>query len=185
MHTLFIILVNFCLIFGQNHEQEDIFQQDRTILPLKEGLKQHLESDPVTSTILTSIYSQNFSEEVINLLHLSMNSLLVTSSLFASSDLENYANKFTMPRAPNAIQSEVESRIVHLRLSAPDVKDFQTAYKVRGNEIGNLINTKFGTHYSGGHFVSRSNQEKVSLASLLSLDEILSPLRRQTVHTLL
>ena len=72
-----------------------------------------------------------------------------------------------------------------MRLPALDVKAFQTAYRARGNEIGNLINTKFGTHYSGGHFVSRSSQEKESLASLLPLDEILSPLRRQTVHTLL
>ena len=54
-----------------------------------------------------------------------------------------------------------------------------------GNEIGSLINTKFGTHYSGGKFVSKSSQEKESLVSLLSLDEILSPLRRQTVHTVL
>ena len=72
-----------------------------------------------------------------------------------------------------------------MRLPAPDVKAFQTAYRARGNEIGSLINTKFGTHYSGGHFVSRSNQEEESLASLLSLDKFLSPLRRQTVHTLL
>ena len=62
---------------------------------------------------------------------------------------------------------------------------FQNAYKAKGDEIGNLINTKFGTHYNGGHFVSRSSQEKESLASLLSLDEILSPLRRQTIHKLL
>ena len=54
-----------------------------------------------------------------------------------------------------------------------------------GNEIGSLINTKFGTHYSGGKFVSKSSQEKESLASLLSLDDILSLYRRQTVHTLL
>ena len=121
MHTLFIILVNFCFIFGQDHEQENISQQDRTIMTLSEGLKQHLASVSITSTILTSIYSQNFSGEVINLLHLSLNNLLVTSSLFASSDLDNYANKFTMNRAPDAIQSEVESKIVHLRLPAEDV----------------------------------------------------------------
>ena len=90
-----------------------------------------------------------------------------------------------MNRAPDSIQSDVESMLVHLRLPAEDVLAFQNAYKAKGNEIGNLINTKFGTHYSGGHFVSRSNQEKESLASLLSLDEILSPLRRETVHTLL
>ena len=107
MHTLFIILVNFCLIFGQNHEQEDTSQQDRTILPLDEGLKHYLESDSVTSTFLTSIYSQNFTGEVINLLHLSLSNLLVTSSLFASSDLDNYANKFTMHEAPDVIHSEV------------------------------------------------------------------------------
>ena len=51
-----------------------------------------------------------------------------------------------MPRAPDAIQSEVESRIVHLRLPAQDVKDFQTAYRARGDEIGNLNNTKFRTN---------------------------------------
>ena len=121
----FIILVNFCLIFSQDHEQEDIPQQDRTILPLNEGLKQYLESDSITSTILTSIYSQNFTEEVINLLHLSLNNLLVTSSLFASSDLDNYANKFTMYKAPDAIQSEVERKSVYLRLPAPDSPFFQ------------------------------------------------------------
>ena len=70
---------------------------------------------------------------------------------------------------------------MHLRLPAQDVKDFQTAYRAKGDEIGNLINTKFSTNYNGGHFVSRSNQEEESLASLLSLDEIQSPLRRQTV----
>ena len=154
MDTLFIVLVNFCLTFGQHHEQEDTFQTDRTILPLNEGLKQHLESDSVTSTILASIYSQNFSEEVINLLHLSMNNFLITSSLFASSDLENYANEYTLPKAPDAIQSEVESKLVHLRLPAQDVKDFQSAYRAKGDEIGNLINNKFRTSYNRGHFVS-------------------------------
>ena len=109
MHTFFIILVNFCFIFGQDYERENISQQDRTILPLDEGLKQYLESDSITSTILTSIYSQNFSGEVINLLHLSLNNLLVTSSLFASSDLDNYVNNFTIYKAPDAIQSEVET----------------------------------------------------------------------------
>ena len=157
MHILFIILLTFCLIFGQNHEQEDTSQQDRTILPLDEGLKHCLESDSITSTILTSIYSQNFSGEVINLLHLSLNNLLVTSSLFASSDLDNYANKFTMNRAPDAIQSEVETKLVHLRLPADDVFALQNAYKDKGYEIGSLMNTKFGTYYSGGKFVSKSS----------------------------
>ena len=72
-----------------------------------------------------------------------------------------------------------------MRLPAEDVLAFQNAYKAKGNEIGSLINTKFGTYYSGGKFVSKSSQEKESLASLLSLDEILSPFRRQTFHTLL
>ena len=96
-------------------------------MPLNEGLKQYLESDSITSTILTSIYSQNFTEEVINLLHLSLNNLLVTSSLFASSDLDNYANKFTMNKAPDAIQSEVETKLVHLRLPTEDVLTLQNA----------------------------------------------------------
>ena len=90
-------------------------------MPLSEGLKQHLASDPITSTILSSVYAQNFSGELINLLHLSLNNLLVTSSLFASSDLDNYANEFTINKAPDAIQSEVETKLVHLRLPTEDV----------------------------------------------------------------
>ena len=96
-------------------------------MPLNEGLKQHLELDSITSTILSSIYSQNFSGEVINLLHLSLNNLLVTSSLFASSNLDNYGNKFTMNKAPDVIQIEVETKLVHLRLPTEDVLTLQNA----------------------------------------------------------
>ena len=96
-------------------------------MPLNEGLKQHLASDSITSIILTSIYAQNFSREVINLHHLSLNNLLVTSSLYASSDLDNYTNKFTMNRAPDAIQSEVETKLVYLRLPMEDVLALQNA----------------------------------------------------------
>ena len=84
----------------------------------------------------------------------------MTSSLFASSDLDNYANKFTMNKAPDAIQSEVETKLVHLRLPTEDVLTLQNAYKAKGNKIGSLINTKFRTHYSGGKFVSKSSQKR-------------------------
>ena len=65
------------------------------------------------------------------MLHLSMNNFLIISSLFASSDLDNYANVYKLPKASDAIQSEVESKLLHLRLPAQDVKDFQTAYLAR------------------------------------------------------
>ena len=114
MYSFFINLVSFCLICGQSHRQENDPQQNRVIKPLSESLKQHLEADPLTNTILTSVYELGFSDEIKNLLHLSLNNLLVTSSLFASSDLANYADKFIMNQDPDTIQKEVDARLIHL-----------------------------------------------------------------------
>ena len=79
----------------------------------------------------------------------------------------------------------METRILHEQLDSAGISEFQELYRAKSTEIGRVINSKFGTDYNGGVFVSKNSNEKESLANLLSIEEIINPVRRQTVHTLL
>ena len=149
------------------------------------SLKEYLQSDTYTTEILSSIIQLGFSDELKSILHLTLNNLLITSSVFASTNVENYSNKFALNQSPDIIQQELETRVLHEQLDSAGIREFQRLYSAKSNSLGEVINAKFGTDYTGGVFVSKSSNEKESLADLLSIEEIINPVRKLTVHTLL
>ena len=91
MHALLIKLVLCCLIFKSYGQEEEIIKS------LGDSIKDYLDSDPITLNILGQVYAQTLTSEMRNMLHLSLNNLLITTQLFTSNDPNTYANNYTLP----------------------------------------------------------------------------------------
>ena len=183
MFAHFIKFAFFHLITSTRLRRQSNPEGQREIKPLDATLKEYLQSDTYTADILTSIIQLGLSNELKSLLHLSLNNLLITNSVFASSNVDNYSNRFSLNQSPDIIQQELEARVLSEHLDANGIKEFQDLYKAKSNILGQAINAKFGTNYDGGFFVSKSSNVKESLADLLSIEEIINPVRKVTVHT--
>ena len=83
----------FHLITSSRPERQSDSEDQREIKPLDESLKEYLQSDTYTTATLTSIYELGLSDELKSIFHLTLNNLLITSSVFASTNVENYSNK--------------------------------------------------------------------------------------------
>ena len=59
---------------------------------------------------------------------------------------------------------------------------YKNYYAILSNEITSAVNHQFETQFSGGKVTT--NDSKESIASLLTLDELISPLRVHTFNTL-
>ena len=185
MFALFIKFAFFHLITSTRLRRQSNPEGQREIKPLDATLKEYLQSDTYTAEILTSIIQLGLSNELKSLLHLSLNNLLITNSVLASSNVENYSNRFSLNQSPDIIQQELETRVLSEQLDQTGIKEFQSLYRAKSNILGEAINAEFGTNYDGGFFVSKSSNVKESLADLLSIEEIINPVRKLTVHTLL
>ena len=178
MFALFIKFAFFHLITSTRLIRQSNPEDQREIKPLDASLKEYLQSDTYTAEILTSIIQLGLTNELNSLLHLSLNNLLITNSVFASTNVENYSNKFALNQSPDIIQQELETRVLHKQLDSAGISEFQRLYRAKSTTLGEVINTKFGTDYNGGVFVSKNSNEKESLANLLSIEEIINPVRR-------
>ena len=104
MFALFIKFAFFHFITSSRLKRQSDSEDQREIKPLDESLKEYLQADSYTTAILASIYELGLSKELKSILHLTLNNLLITSSMFASIFLENYSNKFALIISPDAIQ---------------------------------------------------------------------------------
>ena len=86
MFAFFINFVLFHLITSQSLEGESNPQDQREVKYLDESLKEYLEADSYTTAILASIYKLGLSDELKSKLHLTLNNVLITSSMFASTN---------------------------------------------------------------------------------------------------
>ena len=76
--------------------------QDET-LSLEDSILTHLNSDSTTKEILKGIYDRPMTPQFKSLLHLSLNNLLISSKVFASTDSEDSSG---LPQAADNIQQE-------------------------------------------------------------------------------
>ena len=79
MNSLGLFLL-FCIALDSSNQEE--------IITLEERIKTHLNEDPTTKQILAGIYSQPdfVTPQFKSLLHLSLNNLLISNEVFASTD---------------------------------------------------------------------------------------------------
>ena len=60
--------------------------QDEIIESLEDRILNHLNNDPTTKDILTGIYNRPMTPQFRRLLHLSLNNLLISNEVLASTD---------------------------------------------------------------------------------------------------
>ena len=139
-----------------------------------EGAKKFLQNDQVTVKIVQELLNLNFNPEVKALMHMIFNQLLIVRWLFSHDEVELRA----MPSFP---QLEFD-RIVNSLATSNEKSAFQLESNILTTEIADSINPAFSTNYSGGVLTLEGQIE--DLATVLPDEEIISPLRLGTVHTL-
>merc|ERR1711895_386377 len=162
-----IQVVIFVLTLVQGDETE------REVIDV-EGAKKFLQDDQVTVKIVKELLNLNFNPEVKALMHMIFNQLLIVRWLFSHDKVELRA----MPQFP---QLEFD-RIVDSLATSDEKSAFQLESNILTTEIADSINPAFSTNYSGGVLTLEGQIE--DLATVLPNEEIISPLRLETVHTL-
>ena len=167
MRTYSILVVIFVLTLVQGNETE------REVIDV-EGAKKFLQDDQVTVKIVQELLNLNFNPEVKALMHMIFNQLLIVRWLFSHDKVELRA----MPQFP---QLEF-GRILDSFATSDEKSAFQLESNILTTEIADFINPAFSTNYSGG--VQTLEGQTEDLATVLPDEEIISPLRMGTVHTL-
>ena len=140
----------------------------------EEVARKLLQDDQITVRIVQELLKLNFNPEVKALMHLLFNQLLVVRKLFSQGIVQLRA----MPQFP-----ELElDRIMDSLASSEEKSAFQLEQNILITEIPDSINSAFTTNYSGGAQTKEGQNE--DLATVLPDEEIISPFRIGTVHTL-
>ena len=167
---LFLLL---CMALDNSNQDE--------LITLEDKIKAHLERDPITKQLLAGIYSQPdfVTPQFKSLLHLSLNNLLISNEIFASTDTEG---SLGLPQAADNVQQQNEM-LLNL-LNTDDERDkFKEEYASLTSEIASAVDQKYDTQFNGGFVANYTVTE--SIASLLTLDEIQTPLRVHSFNTLI
>ena len=167
MRTNLILVVLFVLTLVQGEDTE------REVIDV-EVAKKFLQDDQVTVKIVQELLNLNFNPEVKALMHMIFNQLLIVRWLFSHEKVELRA----MPQFP---QLEFD-RIVDSLATSDEKSAFQLESNILTTEIADSINSAFTTNYSGGAQTIEGQNE--DLATVLPDEEIISPLRMGTIHTL-
>ena len=166
MEIYSIVVVIFVLTFVQGDETE-LGTSD------SEGAKTFLQNDEVTVKIVNELLDLGFNPQVQAIMHMLFNHLLIVRWLFSHDDVELKS----MPQFP-----QLESERVFESLSTDEEKEaFKLERSILIRDIAGFINPVFSTNYSGGAMVI---DEIENLAHVLPPEEMISPLRYGTIHTL-
>ena len=159
---LFLLL---CVAFDSSNQNE--------LITLEDKIKAHLERDSITKQLLAGIYSQPefVTPQFKTLLHLSLNNLLISNEIFASTDTEG---SLGLPQAADNVQQQNEM-LLNLLSTDDERNKFKDEYTSLTSEIASDVDHKYDTQFNGGYIANYTVTE--SIASLLTLDEIQSPLR--------
>ena len=159
----------------------DYSNQDEEVITLEDKIKNHLDQDPITKQLLAGIYSQPdlVTPQFKTLLHLSLNNLLVSNEIYASTDTEGSVG---FPQAADSIQQQNEV-VLNLLNTDDERNEFKDEYTSLTSEIASAVDLKYDTQFQGGFVADYATTESIS--SLLTLDEIQSPLRVHTFNTLI
>ena len=140
----------------------------------EEVARKLLQDDQITVRIVQELLKLNFNPEVLALMHLLFNQLLVVRQLFSHEKVQLRA----MPQFP---QLEFD-RIIDSLASSDEKSAFQLEHNILITEIADSFNSAFTTNYSGCAQTKEGQNE--DLATVLPDEEIISPFRIGTVHTL-
>ena len=163
-----LIMVGLMLLIfvrGDTTESSEISEEDA---------KKLLQEDQITVKIIEELLKLNFNREELALMHLLFNQLLVVRQLFSHEKVQLQA----MPKFP---QLEFQRILASLN-SSEEKSAFQLYHDIIKAEIADSINTAFANNYNGGGQIRTGQNE--ALATVLPDEEVLSPLRIGTVHTL-
>ena len=113
------------------------------IISLEEKIKTHLNEDPTTKQILAGIYSQPdfVTPQFKSLLHLSLNNLLISNEVFASTDPQD---SLGLPQAADNIQKENE-KLLNLVDTQEERDEYKDEYGSLTSEIAAAVNQEYGT----------------------------------------
>ena len=115
--------------------------QEESIESLRDRITSHLNADPTTKNILTGIYNRPMTEQFKGLLHLSLNNLLVSNEILASTNPEASPG---LQQAADNIQKENEEMLNHL--GSPEERDkYKNDYIILSNEIAAAVDQKYDT----------------------------------------
>ena len=105
--------------------------------------------------------------------------MLISNEVFASTEPQG---SLGLPQAADNIQQENE-KLLNLLSTEEERQECKDEYASLSSEIAAAVNQEYDTQFDGG-FVAKDTVTE-SIASLLTLDEIQSPLRVHTFNTLL
>ena len=111
-------------------------QEETTPETLGDRIKAYLDSDPTTKTILEGIYNRPMTDQFKGLLHLSLNNLLVSNEILASTTPEESPG---LRQAPDFIQKENQDVLKHFD-SEEKREKYKSDYEILSNEIAAEIN---------------------------------------------
>ena len=133
------LLLFFCMAFDCSNQDE--------IVTLEDKIKTHLNEDPITKQLLAGIYSQEdfVTPQFKTLLHLSLNNLLISNEIYASTDPEG---SLGLPQAGDNIQQENEM-LLNLLNTEDDRSQFKDEYASLTSEIASAVDHKYGTQFTG------------------------------------
>ena len=120
--------------------------QNDPIVSLEDRILTHLNNDPTTKDILTGIYNRPMTPQFRSLLHLSLNNLLISNEVLASTDPNGSSG---LQQAADNIQQENE-KLLNLLGSQQERDKYKQEYTSLSNEIANIINQKYDTQFEEG-----------------------------------
>ena len=165
VNLIMVSLILLTFVRGETTERADLDEEEA---------KKLLQEDQITVKIVQELLKLNLNPEVLALMHLLFNQLLVVRQLFSHEKVQLQA----MPQFP---QLEFQ-RILASHISSEEKSAFQLDHDIITTEIADSINTAFATNYNGGGQIRTGQNE--ALATVLPDEEVLSPFRIGTVHTL-
>ena len=140
--------------------------QDEIIESLEDRILNHLNNYPTTKTILAGIYKRPMTPQFKGMLHLSLNNLLISNEVLASTDPDGSSG---LQQAADNIQKQNEELLN--QLGSQEERDrYKQEYASLSNEIATVVDQKYDTQISGGCVTTKNVKE--SIASLLTLDEV-------------
>ena len=110
-------------------------QEETTLESLEDRIKDHLDADPTTKNILAEIYNRPMTDQFKGVLHLSLNNLLVSNEILASTKPEDSPG---LQQAPDYIQRENQDMLAHLE--TPEKRDkYKNDNATLSNEIAAAV----------------------------------------------
>ena len=132
-------------------------------------MQSHIRKDSITRILVEDLFKADISPPLRNMLHLSLNSLVLTNEILASSMSQNDKLNFEVPQAKDVLQSELST--VFSRVDGNSRTLMREDYERRLTFIKSMVNPSFGTNFERDYLASKGNKER--LLDKFNLDKII------------